>query len=312
MGIPYVVISNPQPNVPIHFTAYGNESDPSPMPIPATAPIEGYPAPGSGDRHVLVLNNSNCWLYELYSAYPNTDGSWSARSAAVWDLNASKYRPWGWTSADAAGLPIFPGLVRYDEILNGHIDHALRFTLDDSRSQFILPARHQAGNSSATYAAPMGLRLRLKASFDISKYSKTNQIILTALKKYGMIMADNGTSMYISGTPDDRWNNDDLHKLGQLTAANFEVINPAHVFSGVPTGALPVITNFMASSLIVPKGTKVTLSWSATGAAYYHIAPLGMVRGTSLVTTVSKTTTYTLTATGQFGRSQANVTVTVQ
>jgi hypothetical protein len=127
-----------------------------------------------------------------------------------------------------------------------------------------------------------------------------------------MIMADNGTSMYISGTPDDRWNNDDLHKLGQITAANFEVINPAHVFTGVPTGALPVITNFTASSLTVAKGTKVTLSWAATGATYYHIVPLGMVRGTSLVTTVSKTTTYTLTATGQFGRSQANVTVTVQ
>jgi hypothetical protein len=311
MGIPYIVTAA-LPNAPIHFTAYGNESDPSPMPIPAAAPIEGYPAPGTGDRHVLVLNNSTCWLYELYSAYPNTDGSWSAASAAVWDLNASKYRPWGWTSADAAGLPIFPGLVRYDEIVNGHIDHALRFTLENSRAQFILPARHWAANSTATYAAPMGLRLRLKASFDISKYSKTNQIILSALKKYGMIMADNGTSMYISGTPDDRWNNDDLHKLGQITASDFEVINPAHVYSGVPTGALPVITSFAASSLTVPKGTKVTLTWAATGATYYNLTPLGMVRGASVVVTVSKTTTYTLTATGQFGRSRANVTVTVE
>jgi hypothetical protein len=312
MGIPYIITSGSQPNGIVHFTAYGSESDPSPMPIPSTAPIEGYPAPGSGDRHVLVLNNSTCWLYELYSAYPNSDGSWSAASAAVWDLNASKYRPWGWTSADAAGLPIFPGLVRYDEILNGHIDHALRFTLQHSRAQFILPARHWAGNSSNAYAAPMGLRLRLKASFDISKFSKTNQIILTALKKYGMIMADNGSSMYLSGTPDDRWNNDDLHNLGQIKASDFEVVNPAHVYSGVPSGAPPVITSFTSSSYSVPKGTKVTLSWAATGVTYYHIAPLGMVRGTTLVTTVSKTTTYTLTATGQFGRSHANLTVTVQ
>ena len=310
MGIPYIVTSGTQANVTVHFTAYGDESDPSPMPIPSTAPIEGYPAPGTGDRHVLVLNNATCWLYELYSAYPNTDGSWNADSAAVFDLTTSKYRPYGWTSADAAGLPIFPGLVRYDEILNGHIDHALRFTLQHSRAQFISPARHWAANSTNSYAAPMGLRLRLKASFDISKYSATNQIILKALKKYGMIMADNGSSMYISGTPDSRWNNSDLHNLGQIKASDFEVLKPAYVYSAVPTGAAPVITSFKASSYSVPKGTNVTLTWGATGATYYHIAPRGMVRGSSIVTTVSKTMTYTLTATGPYGTSHANLTIT--
>ena len=203
MGIPYVVVTGSPALEPIHYTESPDESEPGP--IPKTAPIEGYPNPGSGDRHVLVLDNSNCWLYELYSSYPNTDGSWNAGSGAVWDLANNGHRPWGWTSADAAGLPIFAGLVRYDEIVNGSINHALRFTLQHSRAAFTPPASHWAPNSTDTLAAPMGMRLRLKASVNVSGYSKTNQIILTALKKYGMIMADNGSSMYISGTPDSRW-----------------------------------------------------------------------------------------------------------
>jgi len=169
-----------------------------------------------------VLDNANCWLYELYSSYPNADGSWNAGSAAVWDLLNDEQRPWTWTSADAAGLSIFAGLARYDEVASGQIRHALRFTLAQSQAAFVPPASHWAANSSNTLAAPMGMRLRLNASYDISGFSQTNQVILTALKKYGMIMADNGSSMYISGAPDSRWNNDDLHNLGQVTASAFE------------------------------------------------------------------------------------------
>src|SRR5262245_6587482 len=213
IGIPYVVVSNSQALVNVDFSAYGDESDPGPMPVPANGPIEGDPNPGSGDRHVLVLDNSNCFLYELYSSYPNGDGTWSAGSAAVWDLLSNQQRPWTWTSADAAGLPIFPGLVRYDEVAAGEIRHAIRFTVAQSRAAFTPPASHWASSSTSSSAPPMGMRLRLKNSFDISHYSAANQVILTAMKKYGLILADNGSSMYISGAPDNRWDNDDLHNL---------------------------------------------------------------------------------------------------
>jgi len=181
IGIPYLVVGSQQGPVPIVFTAYGDESDPGPMPIPVSALIEGYPAPGSGDRHVLVLDNNNCWLYELYNSHPNA-ATWNADSAAVWDLTADGQRPYEWTSADAAGLPIFPGLARYDEVAAGHINHALRFTLQSSSAAFVPPASHWAANSSNALAAPMGMRLRLKAGFDISGFSAANQVILTALK----------------------------------------------------------------------------------------------------------------------------------
>ncbi len=163
IGIPYLVVNSSQPLLPIIFTAYGDESDPGPMPIPVTALIEGYPAPGNGDRHVLVLDNSNCWLYELYNSNPGTV-SWDADSAAVWDLTADENRPYTWTSADAAGLPIFPGLLRYDEVAAGQINHALRFTLQNSQAAFVPPASHWAANSTNAAAAPMGMRIRLKAA----------------------------------------------------------------------------------------------------------------------------------------------------
>jgi IPT/TIG domain-containing protein len=313
IGIPYLVVGAPQPMLPIVFTAYGDESDPGPMPIPVSALIEGYPAPGSGDRHVLVLDNSNCWLYELYSSYPNA-ASWNAGSAAVWDLTADEQRPYTWTSADAAGLPIFPGLARYDEVAAGQINHALRFTLQSSRAAFVPPASHWAANSSNALAAPMGMRLRLKASFDISSFSAANQVILAALKKYGMIMADNGSSMYISGAPDDRWDNSDLHNLGSVTAADFEVVemNPINTAANVPSGASPAIDSFTASSQSVSAGTPVTLSWSVTGASYMIVSPdAGAVRGTSVTVTPSQSTTYTLYATNAYGRNTATVNVTV-
>jgi hypothetical protein len=315
IGIPYVIVESSQAPVVINFTAYGDESDPGPMPVPAGAPIEGYPNPGSGDRHVLVLDNSNCWLYELYSSYPQNDGSWNAASAAVWDLLGDEQRPLTWTSADAAGLSIFAGLARYDEVASGAIKHALRFTLQNSRAAFVPPASHWASTTSNANAAPMGMRMRLKASFNISGYSATNQVILTALQQYGMIMADNGSNMYISGAPDSRWDNDDLHNLDQVTTADFEVVqmNPVYTQSNLPTGAAPAIANFTANATTVSAGTNVTLSWSVTGASYFDVTPqVGAVRGNSVVVTPSQTTTYTLNATNEFGRSTRTVTVTVQ
>jgi hypothetical protein len=315
IGIPYIVVDATQAPVTINFTAYGDESDPGPMPVPANAPIEGYPNPGTGDRHVLVLDNSNCWLYELYSSYPQTDGSWNAASAAVWDLQSDEQRPLTWTSADAAGLSIFAGLARYDEVAGGAIKHAMRFTLQNSRAAFVPPASHWASTTSNANAAPMGMRLRLKASFDISGFSTANQVILTALQQYGMIMADNGSNMYISGAPDDRWDNNDLHNLDQLTAADFEVVqmNPIYTQSNLPTGAVPAIANFTASPMTVSAGANVTLSWNATGASYFDITPqVGAIRGNSVVVAPSQTTTYTLNATNQFGRGTSTVTVTVQ
>jgi hypothetical protein len=315
MGIPYSVVGASQGFVTVNFNAYGDESDPGPMPIPANAQIEGYPNPGNGDRHVLVVDNSNCFLYELYSASANNDGSWNAGSAAVWDLLSDEQRPWTWTSADAAGLPIFPGLVRYDEVAAGKIQHAIRFTLPQSQAAMVPPASHWAATSSNSIAPPMGMKLRLKASYDISQFSANVQVILTALKKYGMIMADNGSAMYLSGAPDDRWDNNDLHNLSQVPASAFEVVkmNPIYTASNVPQGAAPTISSFTASSTSVSSGTQVTLSWQVSGAFYNIVSPqLGAVRGASAAVTPTQTTTYTLDATNQYGRTQATVTITVQ
>jgi len=313
IGIPYAVVGASQSPVNINFTAYGDESDPGPMPIPANAQIEGYPNPG--DQHVLVIDNSKCFLYELYGASVNSDSTWNAASAAVWDLENDEQRPWTWTSADAAGLPIFPGLVRYDEVAAGKIQHAIRFTLQHSQAAMLPPASHWAANSSNPLAAPMGMRLRLKASYDISGFSANVQVILTALKTYGMIMADNGSSMYLSGAPDNRWDNSDLHNLGQVPASAFEVVqmNPIYTAANVPQGAAPSIASFTASSNSVSSGTQVTLNWQASGSSYYVISPqIGAVRGNSATVTPSQTTTYTLYSTNQYGRTQASVTVAVQ
>jgi hypothetical protein len=315
IGIPYSVVSGTQTPVNVTFTAYGSESDPGPMPVPANAQIEGGPNPSGGDRHTLVLDNSNCFLYELFGAVPNGNGTWNADSAAVWDLLGNEQRPWTWTSADAAGLPIFPGLVRYDEVAAGAIQHAIRFTLPDSRAAMVLPATHWAATSSNTTAPPMGMRLRLKSSYDISGFSSNMQVILSAMKKYGLIMADNGSAMYISGAPDSRWDNDDLHNLGQVPASAFEVVQMGTVYTSanVPQGAAPSVSTFTASPTSVSSGGSVTLSWDAGNASYVIVSPQpGAVRGTSVTVQPTQTTTYTLYATNQFGRSTATVTVTVQ
>ena len=314
LGIPYVVVSG-SPFVKINFTAYGDESDPGPMPVPANAPIEGYPQPGDGDRHVLVLDRDNCWLYELDRSFKKQNGSWNADSAAVWDLMNDEQRPYTWTSADAAGLPIFPGLARYDEVASGVIQHALRFTLAQSRQAFVPPASHWAPNSSNSLAAPMGMRMRLKAGYDISGFPPQSQVILAALKKYGMIMADNGSSMFLSGEPDNRWNNNDLNSLKSVPASAFEVVlmNPIYTPGNVPTGSNPVISNFTANPMVVPPGSPVTLNWSSTGTQYYIVSPeVGAIRGTTAIVKPIQTTTYILYATNQYGRSTARVKVTVQ
>jgi IPT/TIG domain len=313
MGIPYTVVDSSQALIPINYTAYGDESDPGPMPIPLSAPIEGYPNPGNGDRHVLVLDNASCFLYELYGSYPQAT-SWNAGSGAVWDLLGDEQRPYTWTSADAAGLPIFPGLVRYDEVAAGAIKHAIRFTLQNSSAGFTPPASHWASTTSNTLALPMGARLRLKASFDVSSFSAANQVILNAMKKYGLILADNGSSMYISGAPDDRWGNDDLHNLGAVTASDFEVLqlSPLYTSSNVPSGPAPQITNFNASSTSVSSGTPVTLSWQVSGASYVIVSPIvGATRGSSVSLSPTATATYTLYATNAYGQTTSSVTVTV-
>jgi hypothetical protein len=223
IGIPFVVVSGSQPLANVAFD-YSDESDPGPYPIPSDAPIEGGPQ-SSGDRHVLVLDRDNCVLYELYAAYPQPNGSWDAGSGAVYDLQSNALRPAGWTSADAAGLPILPGLVRYDEVAAGEIRHAIRFTAPQTRRAYVWPARHYASSLTATKYPPMGQRFRLKSDFDISPFSTEVQVILRALKKYGMILADNGSSWYLSGVPDDRWDNDALHEFGQIPGSAFEAVD---------------------------------------------------------------------------------------
>jgi hypothetical protein len=224
IGIPYVVVSDGQPRVPVVFE-YADESDPGPYPIPPDVPIEGGPG-SDGDRHVIVLDNANCVLYELFDAHPQPDGSWQAGSGAIFDLTSNRLRPDYWTSADAAGLPILPGLVRYDEVVEeGLVGHALRFTVARTRRAFIHPATHFASANTATDLPPMGLRLRMKAGYDCSGFSAEVQVICDALKRYGMFVADNGSDWFISGAPDPRWDDDDLSDLKRIAGAAFEVVD---------------------------------------------------------------------------------------
>jgi hypothetical protein len=223
-GIPYVVVSGATPGVQVTFD-YADESDPGPYPIPPDAPIEGGMASG-GDRHVLVVDRDHWKLYELFAAYPIPfTQSWTAGSGAIFDLGSNALRPDGWTSADAAGLPIFPGLVRYDEVVGqGVIRHALRFTVQRTRRAYVAPARHFASSDTNPNLPPMGMRVRLKASFDISGFPPSARVILQALKTYGMMVADNGGDWFISGAPDARWNDAELNTLKQVTGSNFEVV----------------------------------------------------------------------------------------
>jgi hypothetical protein len=217
-GIPYVVVPASQPKVPITFTAYGSESDPGPYPVPPNAPVEA-----GSDRHVLVASG-DCHLYELFDAAPDGRGGWNAGSGAVFDLRSDRLRPDTWTSADAAGLPILPGLVRRDEVQAGHIDHALRFTVARTQRGFIHPATHQAGSSTDAGLPPMGARFRLKASFDVSGFHGAALVVLQCLRRYGMLLADNGSNWYISGATDTGWDDADLNQLKAVPGSAFEAV----------------------------------------------------------------------------------------
>ena len=224
IGIPYTVVGRDQKRVPVRF-GYADESDPGPYPIPRNAPIEGGRR-SDGDRHVIVVDRGRCRLWELFAAYPKDGGDrWVAGSGATWDLSSNKLRPRGWTSADAAGLPILPGLARFGEVKKGRIDHALRFTVEQTRRAYIYPARHFASDSTNRDHPAMGQRLRLRKSFDISGFPRQARIVLRALKEYGMIVADNGSDWFISGAPSEGWNNDALHELHDVLGKNFVVVD---------------------------------------------------------------------------------------
>ncbi len=224
IGIPFVVVPASQPAVPVSFL-YADESDPGPYPIPPDAPIEGGAA-SNGDRHVLVVESGSCTLYEMFYSFPLGGGSsWSADSGAVFDLDSYALRPDSWTSADAAGLPILPGLVRYEEVAAGAIGHALRFTAPQTRRAYVWPARHFASSLTGPEYPPMGQRFRLRAEFDLGGFSPRIQVILQALKEYGMMLADNGSAWFLSGVPDERWDNDELRELRSVAGSDFEAVD---------------------------------------------------------------------------------------
>jgi hypothetical protein len=221
-GIPFIVVPGTQPKVKVGFES--DESDPGDYPIPPNAPIEGGAA-STGDRHILVIDRDHCKLYEVFEVHPNRDGSWRAGSGAIFDLRSNALREDGWTSADAAGLPIFPGLVRYDEAASGEIRHALRFTVPKTTRAYLWPARHFASRLDDPQYPPMGLRVRLRADFPLEGFSPEIQVILRALKKYGAMLADNGSAWFITGAPDPRWNRDHLRELNRVHGSDFEVVD---------------------------------------------------------------------------------------
>ncbi len=277
-GIPYVIAPANQPLVPIVLEPYGSEADPGPYPIPPNAPIEGGPN-SSGDRHVLVLQQGTCKLYELFSAFPLAGGAWQG-FGAVFDLTKNApLRPNGWTSADAAGLPIMPGLVKYDEVQaalqgSGIIAHALRFTVPYTRREYVWPARHFASSSTDPNRPPLGLRFRLKASVNIDFYpgtstpvSPSNKVILRTLKKYGMFLADNGGSFFISGAPDPRWNDSDLNLLKRYRAGDFEAVDSSSLMIDVNSGQARQLNTgggmqLSAMPVSIAAGQALTVTWS--------------------------------------------------
>jgi hypothetical protein len=226
IGVPYVVVPADQPLVPISFL-YQGESDPGPYPIPADIPIEG-----NTDRHIIVVRAGDCLLHEVFDAHPDGNGGWTGGSGAVWNLNSAGMRPHQWTSADAAGMPILPGLVRYEEVAAGHIGHAIRMTVPQTQSAFVWPASHQSGSGGDPSLPPMGTWFRLRADFDTSGYPSQARVVLEALKTHGAIVADNGPAWKLSGTPDERWNNQDLLSLHNVKGADFEAVDTSSMASG--------------------------------------------------------------------------------
>jgi hypothetical protein len=228
IGIPFVTVGSSHRKVPVKF-GYDDESDPGPYPIPRDVPIEGGRR-SDGDRHVIVVDRGRCRLYELYAAYPHDGGRrWTAGSGAIWSLRSNKLRPAGWTSADAAGLPILPGLARWDEVKRGRINHALRFTVPETRREYIYPARHFASDSNDPDLPAMGQRFRLKANYPIDGFPRQARVVLKALKRYGMIVADNGAPWYVTGAPNRHWDNDALHTLHDVPGSAFEVVDTSEL-----------------------------------------------------------------------------------
>lgn len=309
-SMPYSVVNN-APRTPITNVVTADESDVLPVPITTSTPVEsgveGCTQDGA-DHHAFIIDAATGFDYELYQAQ-NCNGVWSAYSETLWDLTKPEQRPVGWTSGDAAGLPIFPLLVRYDEIQAGAINHALRVTFSHTKTGpnggiFVPPATHAAGDLWGT-SAYTGMKLRLKANFDISSFSPTNQIILTAMKKYGMIVADNGLSGMFQGTQDSRWDGNDLLNLGKVPISAFDVVKMgAQTAEGaVPTGAAPVISSFTAAQ----SGSSAVLMWNVSGDSYDYIAEFGPVRGTSATVPYVSGATYTLVSSNQFGRTTKTV-----
>ena len=234
IGIPFAVVPASQPGLKMTF-GYDDESDHGAYPIPKNPSIEGG-ASSTGDRHILIVREGECKLYEVGNAYPNPDGSWRVGAGAIWDLKSNALRPKTWTSADAAGLPILPGLVRYDEVKSGTIKHAIRFTAAITQKAFVWPARHQAGSSGDANTPPMGARFRLRASFDTASFPKDMRVILETLKVYGLILADNGSNWFLSGTPDDAWDNDVLQSLERVKGSDFEAVDASELIVDADSG----------------------------------------------------------------------------
>ena len=232
IGIPITVVRGSQPKVRVSFE-YASESDKGPYPIPKNVAIEGG-RQSDGDRHALIVDRDRCKLYELFALYPRPGGGWRAGSGAIWDLRSDRLRPQGWTSADAAGLPILPGLARYEEVARGRIDHALRFTVSRTRRAYVWPARHYASDLTDPSLPPMGLRFRLKKNYPVAGFPRQARIVLRALKEYGMIVADNGSDWYVSGAPHPKWSNEQLHTLHRVPGSAFEVVNASILEPKIP------------------------------------------------------------------------------
>lgn len=317
IGIPFITVPGTQTKYPATFL-YQDESDTGPYAVPLNAPIEGG-SNSTGDRHAIAVDTTNCILYELYRAFPQTS-SWKGDSGAIFNLRSNALRPSGWTSADAAGLPVMPGLVTVDEVLAGEIKHAIRFTVPQSRRAFVWPARHYASSLTGTQYPPMGQRFRLKASFDISGFPADVQVILKALKKYGMILADNGSAWYISGKPDSRWNNDNLRRLHEVFGSNFEAVDATVLMidpnsgqakqNGVIVTVSPASANVRVGrtqqfAATVQGSTNQSVTWSVNGVAGgsatygfidangFYMAPSNLPPATNVTVTATSTASST-------------------
>ena len=327
IGIPYVTVPGSQTKYSATFY-YASESDPGPYAMPLNAPIEGG-SNSTGYRHVISVDVDHCMLYEMYNAYPQTS-SWTADSGAIFDLQWYALRPPTWTSADAAGLPIFPGLVRYDEILAGEIPHAIRFAVPQTQRAYVWPARHYASSLTGSRYPPMGARFRLRADFNIASYSPTNQIILQALKTYGMMLADNGSAWFISGAPDARWDNTDLHSLTNIKGSDFEAVDVSalmidpnsgqavqgSVYVTVTPAAASVTVNTTAQfTATVQNNADQTVTWDVNGtlggnSAGGWISPTGLYTAPSVVPSPATVAVHATSKAVPVAVGAASVTIT--